>query len=71
MTGNSNGVGNGDGNSQINGDGDADADGQVQCNHHLHPQADAWVGLMKEADDGDGSLSYEEFIAMVKTAQKK
>ena len=48
-----------------------DADGQVQCHHHLHPQADAWVGLMKEADDGDGSLSYEEFIAMVKTAQKK
>ena len=71
LTGNSNGVdvGDGDGNSQINGDGDAD--GQVQCHHHLHPQADAWVGLMKEADDGDGSLSYEEFIAMVKTAQKK
>ena len=63
MTGNSNGDGVGD--------GDGDGDGQVQGHHHLHPQADAWVGLMKEADDGDGSLSYEEFIAMVKTAQKK
>ena len=63
LTGNSNGFGVGD--------GDGDGDGQVQGHHHLHPQADAWVGLMKEADDGDGSLSYEEFIAMVKTAQKK
>ena len=24
---------------------------------------------MKEADDGDGSLTYEEFIAMVRKAQ--
>ena len=34
------------------------------------PQADAWVELMKEADDGDGSLGYEEFAAMIKKAQK-
>ena len=26
---------------------------------------------MKEADDGDGSLSYEEFVAMIKKAQKQ
>ena len=38
---------------------------------HLDHQAEAWVGLMKEADDGDGSLSYEEFAAMIKKAQKK
>ena len=34
------------------------------------PQADAWVELMKEADDGDGSLGYEEFVAMIRKAQK-
>ena len=34
------------------------------------PQADAWVELMKEADDGDGSLGYEEFAAMIRKAQK-
>ena len=33
-------------------------------------QADAWVELMKEADDGDGSLGYEEFAAMIRKAQK-
>ena len=26
---------------------------------------------MKEADDGDGSLSYDEFVAMIKKAQKE
>ena len=54
---------------------------QHQQHHHgrhqghpdqdLHHQAEAWVGLMKEADDGDGSLSYEEFVAMIKKAQKE
>ena len=38
---------------------------------HLDHQAEAWVGLMKEADDGDGSLSYDEFVAMIKKAQKQ
>ena len=40
-------------------------------NVHVDEQAEAWVGLMREADDGDGSLSYEEFAAMIKKAQKK
>merc|ERR1712130_346175 len=32
--------------------------------------AKAWVTLMKEADDGDGTLTYEEFNEMVRKAQK-
>ena len=39
--------------------------------HHLDHQAEEWEGLMKEADDGDGSLTYEEFVAMISNAQMK
>ena len=41
-----------------------------QSHHHSH-QAEEWEGLMKEADDGDGSLTYEEFVAMISNAQMK
>ena len=43
---------------------------RYQHSSQFPPQADAWVELMKEADDGDGSLGYEEFAAMIRKAQK-
>ena len=45
-------------------------DKKYQQSSQSPPQADAWVELMKEADDGDGSLGYEEFAAMIRKAQK-
>ena len=45
-------------------------DKKYQHSSQSPPQADAWVELMKEADDGDGSLGYEEFVAMIRKAQK-
>ena len=45
-------------------------DKKYQHSSQSPAQADAWVELMKEADDGDGSLGYEEFAAMIRKAQK-
>ena len=32
-------------------------------------QAKAWMKMMADADDGDGTLDYEEFSDMVRKAQ--
>ena len=41
--------------------------GPSPATDHLS-QGKAWVKLMKEADDGDGALSFEEFADMVRKA---